>query len=285
MGFGWLGTFRQGQWRNFRRVVLNERRDIDRRKTVILAEIARIGEVTVQYGMTDSGVMTEERIGFSVNPHTSLGKLIQAYAAQGGNPFDISLFLNPDSVVVLNISDDTEEFETRNSQPYGGVVYVQADAQGVNSFTDKSGQLVIKKYWPARAGGKKELQDEAPRQAVGLARKWVNQTLATRFHDLEARIIKLCDLKEQLHHEIELLELTAGGTVGAVPTLTDDLFTTDNGLSKIVTAIDNAFYQTGDNGLPDITQVRMDVALAGGLVNPDYTSLFLDFDEEANTAL
>ena len=276
MAFSWLGTFRQGQWRSFRRFVLNERRDVDRRKATILAEIARIGEVTVFYGTNDSGVVTEERQGMTVTRNSSLGKLIQAYTAQGGNPFDISLFLSPDSVILL-------DGDVLVTQPYGGVVYAQSESHGVGSTQDNAGHLVVLKYWPSRAGGRKELQDDAPRQAVTLARKWVNQTIATRFHDLESRIIKLCDLKEQLTQELELMEITVGGTVGSLPVLADDLFTADNGLAKIVTAIDNAFYETGDNGLPDRSKNRE--SLAGGLVNPDYTSLFSDFDDEKNTNL
>ena len=120
MSFGWLGTFRQGSWQSFRTFVLNERRDVASRIRVIEAELLRIGEVTVLYGTTEeedgSVTTTEERVGFSVSPGSSLAKLLQAYVALGGNPFDVSLFLTPDSTVILDPLG-TEQTPTR-TQPY-----------------------------------------------------------------------------------------------------------------------------------------------------------------------
>ena len=47
MSVNGLGTFRQGQWQQFRRFVLNERRDVLARIAVIKAELDRIGFIRV----------------------------------------------------------------------------------------------------------------------------------------------------------------------------------------------------------------------------------------------
>lgn len=274
MGFGWLGTFRQGQWQAYRTFVLNERRDVGRRMAVIQAELARIGEVTVEFGTQEDGTVTEERVGFSVTEGSSLEKLLRAYIAQGGNPFDISLFLTPDSTFLTNEDDDDSEVQT---QPYGGVIYPKSGTYGVGT-TYEGGFLVVKKYWPARTGGQRELQDSTVAAAVDLSRRWVNQTIAERVHDLEARIIKLCDLREQLLQELDALTMAVGGTAGDIPKLDEDFYSPDLGVAKIVAAIDSIFYET-TNGVPDFSTINEEVM-------QDYQSLLTDISpDEDNTAL
>lgn len=285
MSFGWLGTFRQGQWRAFRTFVLNERRDVGRRMSVIEAELTRIGTVTVFYGVTDAKVVTEERIGFTVSSGSSLEKLLQAYTAQGGNPFDISMFLTPDATFILD-PDAQGEDGLQDTQPYGGVIYAKSQLAGLGS-TDEGGDLNIKKYWPARAGGVREFQDTTIVNSVDLARRWVNQTIVARRHDLEARIIKLCDLREQLQHELERLTTAVGGTVGSIPQPSTDLFDSSYGVAQIVASIDSVFYATNEDGTPDLNKISPDAGPnIGGPVNPNYVSLFTDISpDEDNTAL
>ena len=72
MSFGWRGIFRKGSWKVFRDFVLQERRDIGRRLSVIRAELRRIGSITVLYqreidSVTGETRVTEERVGFSVS--------------------------------------------------------------------------------------------------------------------------------------------------------------------------------------------------------------------------
>ena len=276
MGFGWLGTFRQGQWQAYRRFVLNERRDVGRRMSVIQAELARIGEVTVYYKADpETGIVSEERVGFDVTQGSSLERLIQAYIAQGGNPFDVSLFLSPDSAILVDEEDDESEVQT---QPYGGVVYPRSGSYAIGT-TYEGGYLTVKKYTPARVGGRKELPDGKVSSVVKLTRGWVEQTIAERLHDIEARIIKLCDLREQLTEELEAITMAIGGTMGDVPSLDEDYFSEDYGVAKLVAAIDSVFYELDGDGVPDFSTIN-ETALAS------YPSLLVDISpDEDNTAL
>lgn len=280
MGFGWLGTFRQGQWQEYRSFVLNERRDIARRMAVIQAELVRIGRISVGYlqktdDATQETTVTEQRTGFAVSQGSTLEKLIQAYIAQGGNPFNISLFLTPDSTFIADTDDDASELPT---QPYGGVIYPQTGSPAVGTRYE-GGYLVVKKYPPSRVGGRKDLQDGNVAGAVAVTRKWINQTIAYRLHDLEARIIKQCDLREQLLNELEAMTMAVGGVSGAIPTIDTDFYDPNLGVAKIVAAIDSIFYEASEDGVPDFTTTN-DEMLAS------YPSLYPDIDgEEDNTAL
>ena len=97
MSFNWLNTFRTGQWLALRKFVLEERKDVAARIAVIDAEISRLGRVLVKYAPADDGEVSERRVGFWVQEGSSLGKMVQAYIAMGGNPLDVSMFLSPDS--------------------------------------------------------------------------------------------------------------------------------------------------------------------------------------------
>ena len=281
MGFGWLGTVRQGQWQAYRSYVLNERRDVGRRMATIQAELSRIGEVTVIYSTSvdpTSGqrTVTETRAGFKVTQGSSLEKLIRAYVALGGNPFDVSLFLTPDATILADPNDDTSEMPT---QPYGGVVYPKSGKYSVGAIYD-GGFLTVRKYTPARTSGRKDLHDDTIASAVDTSRRWVNQTIQARRHDLEARIIKLCDLREQLLQELDALTMAVGGTSGDIPSLDQDFFSPGIGVAKIVASIDSAFYTVADDGTPDFTS-QNDEALV------KYPSLLPDVEggDEANNAL
>lgn len=281
MPFGWLGTFRQGQWQAYRSFVLNERRDASRRMAVIEAELDRVGSVTVLYATTrdeatGESVVSEQRMGFSVSQGSSLEKLVQAYVAQGGNPFDVSLFLTPDSTYLLDPEDEDSETPT---QPYGGVVYPKSGDYGVGTAYE-GGFLVIRKYTPSRVGGRTDLQDNTVAGAVDVSRRWVNTTIQARLHDIEAQIIKLCDLREQLLDELDDLTMAIGGTAGALPTLDQEQYDENLGVARVVAAIDAIFYDVNDDGVPDFASLNFDAL-------ESYRSLLLDAEggEEDNTAL
>ena len=96
--FSSMDAFREGQWRALRAFILRERRSVGQREASIQSELVRIGKIRVLYGMDETtGDRTEQRIGLVIegDENTSLAKLLQAYVAVGGNPFDISLFLYP----------------------------------------------------------------------------------------------------------------------------------------------------------------------------------------------
>lgn len=278
MSFGWLGTFRQGQWRAFRTFVLHERRDIANRLAVIDAELKRIGRVRIMYErLSDADgneTVTEKRTGIQVSSGSSLEKLFQAYIAVGGNPFDISLFLTPDAVLVWDNQDGEET--TKSTQPYQGVVYPK---DGVYSTGNQyeGGHLVLKKYTPNRTGN--SVDDSRPGAIVDQARRWVNQIIRERRHDLEARIIKLCDLREQLIHEQEELVLAAVGTVAAIPAGDADQYEEQFNVAKLIAQIDAVFYEVDEDGTADFTTTNAEMF-------NQYPTLMADIPgEEDNTAL
>jgi len=280
MSFGWLGTFRQGSWQAFRRFVLEERRDVAQRISVIEAELTRIGEVTVLYQSEtdDEGntTVSEERRGFSVSAGSSLGKLLRVYTALGGNPFDISLFLRPDKVVMLDSRDP--DMRGKPFQPYGGVVYPKRGAYTTGDQYE-GGFWAYKKYVPARIGGPKEREDYSVGIQVATARKWVNKEIRYKRNDIEARILKLCDLREQLMQELEDIVFAVGGQIGATPFLDDDQFDKNLTVAGIVAAIDSIFYDTDDTGRADFDTENTD-----RLGNHPYL-LSDESPEEDNTAL
>lgn len=246
MGFGWLGTFRNGQWNAYRSFILRERADVSARLAVIQAELDRIGEVTIAYRTLEdgSGKCTEERVGFSVTENSSLEKLIRAYTVAGGNPFDISMFLVPDSVFLSNDEDPTSAVEL---QPYGGVIAPKTGDPAVNATFYEGGNLNVLKYTPARTNNQ-DAHDSNMSSSVSRTREWVGQVIDERVHSLEARIIKLCDLREQLGQERDLILSTVGGTVDGVPSLDPDTFALDQTLSVIVATIDSIFYISNSEG-------------------------------------
>jgi hypothetical protein len=246
MGFGWLGTFRNGQWNAYRSFILRERADVSARLAVIQAELDRIGEVTIAYRSLDdgSGKCTEERVGFSVTENSSLEKLIRAYTVAGGNPFDISMFLVPDSVFLSNEEDPTSAVEL---QPYGGVIAPKTGDPAVNATFYGGGNLNVLKYTPARTNNQ-DAHDSNMSSSVSRTREWVGQVIDERIHSLEARIIKLCDLREQLGQERDLILSTVGGTVDGVPSLDPNTFALDQTLSVIVATIDSIFYISNSEG-------------------------------------
>lgn len=252
MSFGWLGTFRQGSWQEFRRFVLNERRDVLARMRVIKAELTRIGEINVLYAteFDDDGNIigtSEERLGFTVTPGSSLGKLIQAYTALGGNPFDISLFLTPDSTVAINLDDLST---ATSDQPHQGVISPRSGAYSTGQIYE-GGYLVLKKYTPARVGGRKDLDNSKFATRVDLARRWVNKEIRYKRNDLEARIIKLCDLREQLFHELEQLEMAVAGFSDMFPDIDETRIDDELTVARLVEGIDAVFYPMDDTNTPD----------------------------------
>lgn len=257
MSFGWTGFFRQGAYREFRRFILNQRRDVLARLTAINAELARIGEIQIVYEVsaTDPNRVTERRIGFNVTPNTSIEHLLRAYIAQGGNVMDISMFLTPDSVEVVEDPeapatqpDDTGALTTpsssfRDTQPYGGIASSQStDPLAGGLYT--GGWLPMWRYPPRRFGNTVSYTAQAAdmTRTVHAARGWVSQEIKTLRNDLEARIIKLMDLREQLKKERDELLPTAVG--GCIPDLhwSADEFATSHNVATIVDQFDAVFY-------------------------------------------
>ena len=264
MSFGWLGAFRQGSWQSFRTFILRERRDITRRISVIDAEILRIGRIVVGYRRTSDPITgeitaTEERVSFTVSRGSSLERLLQAYIALGGNPLDISHFFEPDRSVL--ISEDADGTPRMAEQyPYGGVVYPLSaepnEPVGIYGV-HPGGFLSLRKYPPWRMGGRRELgtKMEPFVNYIHYARRWTQQEIRYKRNDLEARIVKLCDLREQLQKERDdILNQAFGGLISSVLSFNEDRFAKGLRVPSIVDLIDSLFYERDENGILDFDQ-------------------------------
>ena len=195
--FSFLGRFRIGQWREYRRFILEERRDAIRRISVIQAELRRIGEVQVDFATNDNGEVTERRAFLSVFPTTSsTAKLMQAYVSLGGNPWDISMFLTPGSV------GSDEEGNLFFTQPSGGVLHAQSGQLAYTGTLYQQGVSSLLKYNVNRVGGRRELNNEGDSISIARSRRWLEPEIRFKRNALEERIIKLCDLREQLQQEM-----------------------------------------------------------------------------------
>lgn len=281
--FAWMSQFREGQWRSFRRFLLEERRDATSRFMVIEAEKNRIGDVQILYAKKGDGTISERRVGISVTPQESnLGKLFSAYVALGGNPFDISMFIAPDRSVSVNGTPTP-------TMPGGGVAHPNdikyAYDQGVGD-----GDTNLLKYKGSRMGGKKISVKEF--EILGImsrARKWVSSEIRYKRTLLEERIIKQCDLREQLDEELEDLIWATYGDMAADIGYDPDRYNKSLSVASIVYFFDSSFRKAD---LTDVTRIPVDNEAGEGKpgsVNMDvlsgFTSLMSDEDEEDNSGL
>lgn len=321
MSFGWNCTFRRGQWLEFRRFVLLQRQNVPSRIEYINKELKQIGEVRVLYEKIGEGQdqkITEKRVGLEVEVNSSLGKLIKAYIAQGGNPFDISMFLRPDSydwvereegevnpngnVALVDEQNNSVNMYKQYTQPYSGVLSPRTAKAEESEQLDTAGWLPIWKYRPRRLGDRN--QSVYPRAdeiggVVSTARKWVTQEISHLRNNLESRIIKLCDLREQLMIERDNVLVNAlSGTVAKLQPFDPKKQLEELHLSHIVTNIDLNYFEARDLGEDDSDRNEPSVEEVSNLVpdfskprnrgiDPYYKTLLDDVDtgEEDNTAL
>ena len=267
MSFGWNCMFRKGQWLEFRRFVLLQRQNVGYRINHINKEISRIGEIRITYEKTGEGedqVCTEKRVGLEVDVNSALGKLLKAYIAQGGNPFDISMFLRPDSYdwierevepsegqsVITDTQGNVQNVYKSYDQPYGGVLYPRTATAEESEQIDTSGWLPVLKFPGWRLGGSnKSIYPRADEigGVISHARKWATQEISHLRNNLEARIIKLCDLREQLLIERDDLLFNAlSGTTAKLAPYDPNKQLDEVHLSHIVTNIDLNFFEAMD---------------------------------------
>lgn len=285
MSFGWTGAFRQGAWRDFRFFVLHQRRDVLARLTTINAELNRIGYIRVLYARQSpddpNSPLSEARVGLDVTPGTSLCKLLQAYIANGGNPFDISMFLTPDAFEVIDGGEtvgaagaDEGSPGVRETQPYGGGAW-SASRDPLMTGVHSGGWLPLWRYPPRRFGTNRSYNDKSSEMTrdIYAMRAWVDQEIKTLRNDLEARIIKLCDLREQLSKEAnELLPQAVGGVIPGVYYAVDQ-HAVSHHVSAITDAIDSVFYPVGEDGFYDFSHPRVTGP------NPEFPTLLDDAPE------
>lgn len=231
MIFDKLGTWPVGYFQHFSQWLLSNRKSLGPRVNAINAELERIGFIKVFYRpvMAEGSVrMTEERIGFSVSEGSSLEKLIQAYVFQGGNPFDISPFMIPDTTEILN-KDENGNVTILESYPYGGLVAPKTVdynslAEGSGFGDTQGGFLQFARYYPGRLGSRTNPSDLDTVKVMKAVRDWSLQDITERFHMIEWKVLKLMDLREQLMQERDDLLLQAfGGQVSDFPLLDESL--------------------------------------------------------------
>ena len=279
--FSFMSKYRTGYYLGVRSFLLRERRSIPDRIKHLSAEISRIGEITVEYqkvATANGGIKaTEKRIGFKVTPNTTLEKLLRAYIVQGGNPLDISMFLVPDLNAQVQQTDDTP-IVTKEKYPYGGVAYPLSQEQhatndGPNAANSSvadmkiqeqgasesfgeypGGYLNLIKYPPRRLGGRKDPDENASLNAIEFddIRKWANAEIRYKLHDLEARIIKLCDLREQLKNELDsTLAQAWGGLLRGLETKWNETnYVRERRVPEMLVAMDKRMFQFKDEYAP-----------------------------------
>lgn len=282
MSFGFTGQFRQGAWRDFRTFVLNQRRDVLARLTTINAELNRIGNIRILYARRNpddpNSPMSEARVGLDVTPGTSLAKLLQAYIANGGNPFDISMFLSPDAFEFVEPDESTapgggeEGVPTlRETQPYGGSAWSES-ADPISTGAHTGGWIPLWRYPPRRIGSNRSYADEVSEitRDIHAMRGWLSKEIRNLRNDAEARIIKLCDLREQLQLEAnELIPQAVGGVIPGVNYGVNQ-HAVSHHVSAITDAFDSVFYPVLPNGMFDFSDPRVTTP------NPPYPTLLDD---------
>lgn len=260
--FDKLSVWPVGYFRAYSSWLLRNRRDIGSRIAIINAELERIGQLKVTYrSVTVNGQArkTEERVGITVTHGSSLGRLVQAYIAGGGNPLDISQFMHPDCVDVLDL-DANGNTKTSEVYPHAGVFApMSANPNEPTQSGEKTGYgayqggfIRTDRYFPARQSGRTSAGSydaDSIVRTMHQMRVWANQDIKERLQDLEWRIIKLSDLREQLTQERdEVLAQAFGGSLDAMGSI--DTARIDPGLlmQNLVQEMYNLIYETDDSG-------------------------------------
>lgn len=269
--FSKMSVWPVGYFRAFSSWLLRNRRDVAARIQVINAEISRIGFIRVYYRQIEEGDgtkrLTEERVGFSVTPGSNLERLLQAYIAQGGNPLDISAFAYPDSTAIVEfLPDGTPVYA--ESYPHGGVAAPKSvspnNPVGVPGSTGyggyQGGYLETDRYYPARQGGRSTPPNLDVAKTMHQIRGWANQEIKERLQDIEWRIIKQVDLREQLCQERdEVLVQAFGGALGCLPALDPERFNPDLQVQALVQDMYQLLYETDSTGRVTAFRARPEV--------------------------
>ena len=241
--FSKMGAFPAGYFRATAEWLLRERRDVMARVSTMQAELARIGEVRMVYRRLAEGDGTrvsEQRQGFAVTKGSSIARLMQAYIAQGGNPYNISSFLYPDTTAWVMGADGL--MVRVEAYPGGGFVapksvsYIgqpsplsedgSVPPEKTGYEAHEGGMIASHKYLPGRMGGRLNRGSwdySTVNRLMHDVRKWANKEIKTRLQDMEWRIVKLSDLAEQLTKERdEVLQEAFAGQLSGLPPLDED---------------------------------------------------------------
>lgn len=259
--FSKLSVWPVGYFRAYSSWLLRNRRDVAKRINVINAEVERIGVVKIEYkGIDVDGEIrrTEERTGLYATPGTSLGKLIQAYIAQGGDPLAISPFAYPETNQTTEDAPETGS-KVQEEYPFGGLIGPTSALPNEPVSSDQNpgwgghpgGYLQSTTYYPARQGGRTDpgsYDHDTVVRSMRQIREWANQEIKER-QNLEWQIIKLCDLREQLVKERDdVLVQAFGGALDGVGPFDPTRFAEGLQVQKVVQDMYELLYQTEDSG-------------------------------------
>ena len=273
-----MGTFPANYFRSTTQWLLRERRDVVTRIDTLQAELLRIGTVKMSYRPLPSGdgiKMSEQAIGFTVTKGSSLARLVQAYIATGGNPYDISGFLRPDTTEWVETIDG--ELVRHERYPGGGFIApksaayneplpmpvtdpdpnfsgTQPSPQQTGFEAYPGGFVDSHRYGPSRLGGRVDRgawDSPTVNRVMHDVRKWANQEIKNRLQNMEWRIIKLSDLAEQLEQERdEVLLESFAGQLSNLPLLDQDQIDPKRLCQVIIQDMYTLLYETSAGGVP-----------------------------------
>lgn len=294
--FAFSSRFREGQWRAFRKFMLEERRDASDRFMSLDRQRQKIGDITIYWKVDEDGYASEQRIGLEVGPPgSSLEKLLSAYVALGGNPFDISMFLSPLEEGGLTPSDDGETVTASDTytQPGRGILSPN-DIKYAFDQGSSDGDMNMLKFQPGRRMGGAGLKNLE--KAVGVqilhSRKWISKEMRFKRWRLEEQIIKLMDAREQLDEEAQdLLWATYGDMTNTDNAYDSEEFNDSLTAGYIAYFFDSTFRYPQENTDRGVTVQPDNSAEAGaaGSLNEvaiaSYPNLMSDEDDEFGSTI
>jgi len=284
--FSKMSVFPAGYFRATSAWLLRERRDVVARLVTLGSEMTRIGFVTMHYRKVkqgESSLATEQRIGFSVTAGSSLARLVQAYIATGGNPFNISGFLHPESSDIKPQADGN--VAVFQDYPGGGVFsamsaeYNEPYVESLNASEKKEKKALEQpeqpvqsgyegfpggyvgtslgashRYFPARQGGRLDRgawDNATVHRMMEDTRKWANKEIRARLQDKEWRIIKLSDCWEQLRMERDFTLMEAfAGQLADIPGLDEFMVDPQRLCQNVIADMYALIYEVDESGLP-----------------------------------
>ena len=275
--FSKLAVWPVGYFRAYSSWLLRSRREVAARLDAISAELDRIGFVKIYYQQREqtSGLRaTEEVLGIDVTKGSSLAMLLQAYIVAGGNPLDICPFTHPDFTVVTG-TDETGSPTLVEEYPQSGLAAPAsanpneplpvAPETGYGAYP--GGFVPLDGYYPKRQGGRTSpgaYDHDSVVRTMRQIREWNNQTIKERIQDIGWRIIKLCDLREQLTRERDdMLWQAFGGALTCLAPLDDSRIDPSLRVQNLVQDMYQLLYTADDAGVVQSYTANSQVAFLG----------------------
>lgn len=278
-----MAIFPAGYFRATSQWLLRERRDVCIRMDTMEAELVRIGQVKISYRPLPEGAGVKrsyQATGFAVTSRSSLARLMQAYIALGGNPYNVSGFLYPDTTEWVDAEDGN--LVRVEAYPGGGLVaaksasYVSqpesmSDDGSVAPLTTgfeahEGGMIDHPKYTPKRMGGRLDRgtwDHSTVNRLMHDVRKWANKEIKTKLQDMEWRIIKLSDLAEQLTQERDFVLMEAfAGQLSGLPVLNEERYDPKRLCQCLIQDMYALLYETNASGVPFAFRANKEIGYA-----------------------